>query len=57
MEPRHLDLTPARVRHLMGQGRLPFLSTPLGRLLDADAVDAMALACQAGRRLEGEVAP
>jgi hypothetical protein len=41
----------------MAAGRLPFLSTPLGRLLDADAGDAMALTRQAGRRPEGEVAP
>ena len=54
---RRLGLTPARVRQLMADGRLPHRRTPLGRLLDADAVDAMALARQGGRRPEGEVAP
>jgi hypothetical protein len=53
---RHLGLTPARVRQFMADGRLPHRRTPLGRLLDADAVDAMALARNAGRRPEREVA-
>jgi len=26
----------------MREGRLPFVGTPLGRLLDADAIDALA---------------
>ena len=51
-----LHLTPTRIRQLMAAGRLPHRRTPLGRLLDADAVDAMALARQGGRRPEGEVA-
>ena len=53
----HLRLTTARVRQLMAAGRLPHRRTPLGRLLDADAVDAMAHARQAGRRPDEEVAP
>ena len=52
-----LGLTPARVRQLMAEGRLPHRRTPLGRLLDADAVDAMAQARVARRRPEREVAP
>ena len=52
-----LRLTTARIRQLMADGRLPHRRTPLGRLLDADAVDALALARQAGRRPEGEVVP
>ena len=52
-----LNLTTARVRQLMAAGRLPHRRTPLGRLLHADAVDAMALARKGGRRPEGEVAP
>ena len=39
-----LRLTPDRVRQLMRAGRIPHTETLLGRLLDADAVDAMALA-------------
>ena len=38
---RRLGLTPTRIRQLMADGRLPHCRTPLGRLLDADAVDAM----------------
>jgi len=38
---RLLGVTPARVRQFMAAGRLPYIRTPLGRLLDADAVDAM----------------
>jgi hypothetical protein len=41
----------------MAAGRLPHRRTPLGRLLDADAADAMALTRLAGRRPAGEVAP
>jgi len=52
-----LHLTTARIRQLMAAGRLPHRRTPLGRLLDADAVDAMALARAARRRPDGEVAP
>ena len=52
-----LNLTTARVRQIMASGRLPHRRTPLGRLLDAAAVDGMALAREAGRRPEGEVAP
>ena len=54
---QRLRLTTARVRRLMAAGRLPHRRTPLGRLLDAAAVDAMALDRQGGRRPEGEVAP
>ena len=53
---RRLSLTPARVRQFMADGRLPHRRTPLGRLLDADAVDAMVLARSAGRRAKREVA-
>ena len=53
---RRLGLTPARVRQFMADGRLPHRRTPLGRLLDADAVDAMALVRNAGRRHQREVA-
>jgi excisionase family DNA binding protein len=52
-----LGLTPARVRQLMAAGRLPHRRTPLGRLLDADAVDALALARSGRCRPQGEVAP
>jgi excisionase family DNA binding protein len=54
---QRLRLTTARVRQLMADGRLPHRRTPLGRLLEADAVDAMALARQGGCRPEEEVAP
>ena len=51
-----LGLTTARVRQLMAAQRLPHRVTPLGRLLDADAVDAMAAARNAGRNGEREAA-
>jgi hypothetical protein len=52
-----LHLTTARVRQLMAAGRLPHRRTPFGRLLDADAIDAVALTRQLGRCPAGEVAP
>jgi excisionase family DNA binding protein len=54
---RRLGLTPARVRQFMADGRLPHRRTPLGRLLDADAVDAMVVARSGRRHVLGEVAP
>lgn len=38
---RRMDVSPDRVRQLLRTGRIPFTPTPLGRLLDADAVDAL----------------
>ena len=37
-----LDVSPDRVRQLARAGSVSFIQTPLGRLFDADAVDAMA---------------
>ena len=37
-----LGLSTERVRQFARAGRLPCVQTPLGRLFDADAVDAMA---------------
>ena len=50
-----LGVSAERVRQFARAGRLPCTRTPLGRLLDADAVDAMAReraqrASQSGRR-------
>ena len=53
---RRLGLTPARVRQFMADGRLPHRRTPLGRLLDADAVDAMVLARRGDQRNDRGVA-
>lgn len=49
-----LGLTTARVRQLMAAERLPFVRTPLGRLLDAAAVDALVQARIADHRLRQE---
>ena len=38
---RELGLTPQRVRQLLVSGQLRYQATPLGRLIDADAVKAL----------------
>jgi hypothetical protein len=38
---RALGLTPARIRQMMGSGYLPHQWTPIGRLVDAAAVEAI----------------
>jgi hypothetical protein len=47
---RVLDLTPNRIRQLCDSGVLKVTRTPLGRLLDAESVNALA----AERALERE---
>jgi|GEM_PF-2882361 len=32
---RRLDVTPARVRQMLDRGELPYVATPLGRLIEA----------------------
>ena len=44
---KRLALSPERVRQLAVSGRLPTLQTPLGRLYDANAVEALALSRRA----------
>lgn len=35
-----LSITPPRIRQLIQEGRLPFIRTPLGKLIRRDAVEA-----------------
>ena len=39
---RRLEVTPNRVRQLLVDGSLPYVTTPLGRLVDAKGVDRLA---------------
>jgi excisionase family DNA binding protein len=41
-----LQLSPQRVRQLVDEGKLAAMATPLGRLISADAVAALATARQ-----------
>ena len=38
---RLVGVTPQRLRQLMGEGKLQYVMTPLGRLLDRREVDAL----------------
>jgi len=38
---RRLDVTPSRVRQLLVDGSLPYVATPLGRLVEAKGVDKL----------------
>jgi excisionase family DNA binding protein len=40
---RRLDLSAERVRQLTAEGRLSFIRTPLGRLLDPASVERLAV--------------
>jgi hypothetical protein len=46
---RRLDLTPKRIHQLFDQGLLAGERTPLGRLIDASSVEALARAREQGR--------
>jgi len=38
---RRLDVTPARVRQMLDRGELPYVATPLGRLVEANDVNTL----------------
>ena len=50
---QRLGVTPERVRQLLRAGRIPHVQTPLGRLIDANALDAIAQARAAQSRPVG----
>jgi hypothetical protein len=43
MAAKVLDVTPSRVRQLLATGLLPYVRTPLGRLIDAAGVERLRL--------------
>ena len=49
-----LGVSTERIRQLGHAGRLPYAVTPLGRLFDADAVDALAAGRVASRERSGQ---
>ena len=53
---RALGVSPERIRQLMNEGRLHYQRTPIGRLLAADAVEALRAerARKAGSGLGGD---
>ena len=53
---RRLEITPTRVRQLTAEGKLRFVATPLGRLIDPDSVDARAAERAGARGVPDDVA-
>ena len=53
---RRLNLTPASIRKLMREERLAYTRTPLGRLVEAESVEAMVRARAAGSPAPHEAA-